>query len=112
MCGDAHSLVLTVEGKVYVFGFCYQGQLGLGVTGDSESFQVFEPVEQSFFKEKVVDIFAGPTFSFFKTERSEVYSCGINDCLQLGIDRVLKVFQKKKYLNRTVEMGKKRLGEQ
>lgn len=41
-----------------------------------------------------------------------MFSCGINDCLQLGIDRVLKVFQKKKYLNRTVEMGKKKLGEQ
>lgn len=33
VCGDAHSLVLTTDGKVYVFGFCYQGQLGLGLTG-------------------------------------------------------------------------------
>jgi alpha-tubulin suppressor-like RCC1 family protein len=40
-CGDAHSLVLTSEGKVFVFGFCYQGQLGLGLTGDNETFQVF-----------------------------------------------------------------------
>lgn len=32
-CGDAHSIVLTHEGKVYVFGFSYQGQLGLGLTG-------------------------------------------------------------------------------
>jgi hypothetical protein len=36
----------------------------------------------------------------------------MNDCLQLGIDRVLKVFQKKKYLNRTVELNRRRLGEQ
>lgn len=41
VCGDAHSLVLTVEGKVYVFGFCYQGQLGLGLTGENEIFQIF-----------------------------------------------------------------------
>jgi alpha-tubulin suppressor-like RCC1 family protein len=34
-CGDAHTLVLTEEGEVYVFGFSYQGQLGLGLTGDS-----------------------------------------------------------------------------
>lgn len=47
-CGDAHSLILTAEGKVYVFGFCYQGQLGLGITGDSETFQMFEPVELEF----------------------------------------------------------------
>jgi alpha-tubulin suppressor-like RCC1 family protein len=59
----------------------------------------------------VVDVFAGPTFSFFKTEK-EVYSCGMNDCLQLGIDRALKVFQKKKYLNRTTDLSKKKVGEQ
>lgn len=34
-CGDAHSLVLTEDGKVWVFGFSYQGQLGLGLTGES-----------------------------------------------------------------------------
>jgi alpha-tubulin suppressor-like RCC1 family protein len=60
----------------------------------------------------VVDVFAGPTFSFFKTERQEVFSCGMNDCLQLGIDRALKVFQKKKYLNRTIELNRRKVGEQ
>lgn len=35
MCGDAHSVVLSVDGDVFVFGFSYQGQLGLGLTGDS-----------------------------------------------------------------------------
>ena len=43
VCGDAHSVVLTEKGEVYVFGFSYQGQLGLGLTGESEVFQVFEP---------------------------------------------------------------------
>lgn len=111
-CGDAHSLVLTAEGRVVVFGFCYQGQLGLGLTGESESFQVWEPVEQGFFNERVVDLWAGPTFSFFKTEKEEVFSCGMNDCLQLGIDRVMKVFQKKKFLHRALDHPRRRLGEQ
>jgi hypothetical protein len=60
----------------------------------------------------VVDVWSGPTFSFFKTEKQEVFSCGMNDCLQLGIDRVMKIFMKKKYLNRTVDHNRKRLGEQ
>jgi hypothetical protein len=42
---------------------------------------------------------------------NEIYSCGINDCLQLGIDRVMKVFQKKKYLNRADEVIRKKVGE-
>ena len=37
----------------------------------------------------------------------------MNDCLQLGIDRVMKVFQKKKYINRIVNFNyKRKLGEQ
>ena len=36
----------------------------------------------------------------------------MNDCLQLGIDRALKVFQKKKYLNRTTELNRRKVGEQ
>ena len=58
-----------------------------------------------------MDIWAGPTSSFFKTESEQVFSCGMNDCLQLGIDRVVKIFQKKKYLNRSVQLGP-RAGEQ
>lgn len=29
-CGEAHSMVLTEEGKVYGWGFTSNGQLGLG----------------------------------------------------------------------------------
>lgn len=64
------------------------------------------------FKEAVCDLWAGPTSSFFKTVGGEVFSCGYNDCLQLGIDRVLKILQKKKYLHRVVDLNKKKLGEQ
>lgn len=48
VCGDAHSVALSTSGEVFVFGFCYQGQLGLGLTGESECFQVFEPTKLTF----------------------------------------------------------------
>jgi len=68
-CGDAHTLALTEDGKVYVFGFSYQGQLGLGLTGESEVFQIFEPVRLDFFNStKIIDLAAGSTYSVFVTE--------------------------------------------
>lgn len=67
VCGDAHSVLLSEDGEVFVFGFAYQGQLGLGITGDSEYFQVFEPVRLDISDKKIVDIYAGSTFTFFKT---------------------------------------------
>jgi alpha-tubulin suppressor-like RCC1 family protein len=41
VCGDAHSVLLSEDGDVFVFGFSYQGQLGMGITGDSDVFQIF-----------------------------------------------------------------------
>jgi alpha-tubulin suppressor-like RCC1 family protein len=84
VCGDAHSVVLAECGEVYVFGFSYQGQLGLGLTGDCEVFQVFEPVKLELSGCIIVDVFAGSTFTFFKTSSGDVFSCGLNDCNQLG----------------------------
>lgn len=72
VCGDAHSIVLSTEGDVFVFGFSYQGQLGLGLTGDSETFQIFVPVQLKITNKtsqrlKIADIYAGSTFTLFKT---------------------------------------------
>lgn len=66
-CGDAHSILLSEKGEVYAFGFSYQGQLGLGITGESETFQIFEPIKLDFDGIKIIDIFVGSTFTFFKT---------------------------------------------
>ena len=50
-CGDAHSLVLMSNGKVYGWGYTNAGQLGLGITGDNvdanpiyNTIQIREPV--------------------------------------------------------------------
>lgn len=37
----------------------------------------------------------------------EIYSCGLNDCNQLGIEKMMKIFHKKKYLGqeKKVQLG-------
>jgi alpha-tubulin suppressor-like RCC1 family protein len=75
-----------------VFGFSYQGQLGLGLTGDSEIFQILEPIRLDYFgNTKIVDIASGSTYSVFVTERREIFSCGLNDFHQIGIDKAVTV---------------------
>ena len=92
-CGEAHSLALTNEGKVYSWGFGSNGQLGLGFCEDS-----FEPGEglknsmrykpekiESLEEEKICDIKCGKTFSIFVNNKGELFTCGVNDLYQLGI---------------------------
>jgi len=50
-CGDAHSLALLQNGKVFGWGYTNSGQLGLGITGDTlegnqkfTTIQIREPV--------------------------------------------------------------------
>ena len=95
-CGEAHSLALTNEGKVYSWGFGSNGQLGLGFCEDS-----FEPGEglknsmryepeliKNLEDEKIYDIKCGKTFSMFVDNKGELYSCGVNDLYQLGIQEI------------------------
>lgn len=50
-CGDAHSIALLQNGKIFGWGYTNSGQLGLGITGDNidqhpkfNSIQIREPV--------------------------------------------------------------------
>ena len=92
-CGEAHSLALSNDGKVYSWGFGSNGQLGLGFCEDS-----FEPGEGlknsmrykpekigSLDEEKICEIKCGKTFSMFVNNRGELFACGVNDLYQLGI---------------------------
>ena len=92
-CGEAHSLALSNEGKVYSWGFGSNGQLGLGFCEDS-----FEPGEglknsmrykpekvESLAEDKICDIRCGKTFSMFVDSKGELFACGVNDLYQLGI---------------------------
>lgn len=81
--GEAHSLALTQNGEVYGWGYTNSGQLGLGYTSDS--YEVNAPKQPSRISEpvlidrlkplKIIDIFAGATFSFFMTDKKEVNIC-------------------------------------
>ena len=92
VCGEAHSLLLTNTYDVYGWGFNSNGQLGLGFCADSFEMgmgmfnsRVFTPRKVPI-KEKIIDIEAGKTFSFFISEANHLFGCGVNDLYQLGME--------------------------
>ena len=110
--GDAHSIALDAEGRVFAWGFSSSGQLGLGLAAAEEgslsdpSIQVAEPtripdIEPVQDVVSAEQVFCGPTFSFFKTRTNSVLGCGVNDFNQLALHnkvrdpsgRVLRVFE-------------------
>jgi len=70
---------------VYCWGNMTHGQLGLG---GIEEEQLFEARELSALTEKrVTDIACGVYHTLFLLRGGVVYSCGNNDCGQLGHDK-------------------------
>jgi len=102
-CGEAHTLGLTNKGAVYGWGFSNFGQLGLGFTSDS-----FEPGTGNYKSTvwvperltklegiKIEKIVAGSTFSFFVSDKKELYSCGVNDFGQTANEVMFKELEVK-----------------
>ena len=107
-CGEAHSLALTNNGKVYSWGFGSNGQLGLGFCEDSfepgeglKNSMRYKPVKiEALDEEKICNIKCGKTFSMFVDNKGELFACGVNDLYQLGIqDKPSKnhLFDKEEY---------------
>ena len=94
--GEAHNAALSIDGKCYVWGFGSNGQLGLGFCEDyfpsgegMKKSRVFTPtIVKEFDKKnnKITKIFCGKTFTIFLNKKDELYSTGINDLNQCGID--------------------------
>lgn len=84
--GDCHSLALTSSGIVYGAGSNESGQLGLGI--DTKEALVFTKIP---LPQKCVGIAAGLAGSMFALEDGQVLSCGLNDCMQLGVESVNKI---------------------
>ena len=94
--GEAHNAALSIDGKCYVWGFGSNGQLGLGFCGDyfpsgegMQKSRVFTPTVVKEFEKKNINIskvFCGKTFTIFLNKKDELYSTGINDLNQCGID--------------------------
>ena len=93
-CGEAHTMALNDKNEVYSWGFGSNGQLGLGFCEDSfelgeglSKSRVFTPQKIKTFENKTLinDIECGKTFSMFISSKGELFSCGVNDLYQLGI---------------------------
>ncbi len=87
---------MTSEGEVFAWGYCYYGQLGLGICSDS-----FEPgigsyhtmigepqLVTSLANARITQIYAGYTFSIFLSHLGEIFACGMNDLGQLGMEKI------------------------
>jgi alpha-tubulin suppressor-like RCC1 family protein len=79
-CGKDHSLLLTLDGKVYACGRNDYGQLGLG-SGVSEALY---PTHVSLLADGVIDIACGDYHSLVLTDVRTVYAFGLNTDGQLG----------------------------
>ena len=94
--GEAHNAALSIDGKCYVWGFGSNGQLGLGFCEDyfpsGEGMlksRIFTPTVVKEFDKKdirISKVFCGKTFTIFLNKKDELYSTGINDLNQCGID--------------------------
>jgi len=94
-CGEAHSIAMTKDGRLFGWGMSNYGQLGLGFSADSfepgigmEKSKVYEPTEITGLRGegRILKILCGATFSLFQTEKGDLFGCGMNDLGQLGLD--------------------------
>ena len=97
--GEAHNVAISSEGKCFVWGFGSNGQLGLGFCEDQfppgegmQKTRIFTPTLVNEFEiknNKISKVYCGKTFTIFVNEKDELYSTGINDLNQCGIDNNL-----------------------
>ncbi|KAL7391855.1 hypothetical protein ABVT39_015765 [Epinephelus coioides] len=93
-CGSSHSIVVTVDNKIFAWGNGTSGQLG-----DGERTVKYQPVEVKLPQEltnegsdtnldvvNIVGVACGSRHSFIWTETGQAYSFGNNFYAQLGYD--------------------------
>ncbi|MFK7987543.1 MAG: RCC1 domain-containing protein, partial [Sandaracinaceae bacterium] len=81
-CGYHHSLALTVDGALWVFGTSQFGQLGLGAAGTEEV-----PPTVASFSRPVQSIAAGAFHSLVVDEAGVLWAFGLGKQHQLGVGR-------------------------
>ncbi|CAK8672771.1 RCC1 and BTB domain-containing protein 1-like [Clavelina lepadiformis] len=81
-CGSHHSMVLTVDGEVFAWGYNNCGQIGSGSTSNQGSPR---KVTACIGNKRIIHISCGQTASMAVTESGEVYSWGYNGNGQLGV---------------------------
>lgn len=78
-CGYFHSMCITVDYDLFIFGDNSNGQLGLGNT-DSRK----EPIKHPSLSD-VIDVSKGGMHTFVKTINNEIYGFGRNTKYQAGV---------------------------
>lgn len=84
--GQAHSLALGDDGRVYAWGDNSFGQLGDGIRGDHRLTP--SPVDGLIKEKSIIRVFASPNASFAIDEDGALYSWGSNRDGQLGREDV------------------------
>lgn len=87
--GDCHSLALASNGVVYGAGSNETGQLGLG--RDTKQLLRFTQIPLGNGELRCIGIAAGPAGSMFYCDNGQVFTCGLNDSMQLGLDTTEKI---------------------
>ena len=85
-CGASHSLCIDIYNNIYVFGYNYFGQLGLGDRNNR-----YKPIKHPSLS-NIIDISCGGNHTFVKTFSNEIYAFGNNTYEQLGI-KTCEVYQ-------------------
>jgi len=80
VCGYAHSMLLTDDDTVYVCGYNYHGQLGLGDEVEKNTFALIPNTPSN-----IKQIRSGNYYSMVLTDDDTVYACGNNSYGQLGL---------------------------
>ena len=79
-CGYNHSMCLSTDNSLFVFGYNRYSQLGLEKLLNQKI-----PIQHPFFQNNVMDISKGGNHCFIKTVSNEIYGFGWNEYSQLGI---------------------------
>ena len=82
-CGHDFTIALTVNGLLYSSGVNKNGQLGLGNTAESKSFQRIEILRE--YGEKITEVSCGHQHSICKTATGKVFTWGLGISGQLGL---------------------------
>jgi len=81
-CGDNHSVAVTSDGEVYVWGSNSNGQLGLGNTTNQTT-----PVKNDGLSSYYIsNVWCGGNYTIAKSATGDIYVCGQNNNGQLGLN--------------------------
>ena len=83
-CGNNHTFIIKNDGSVWACGYNIYGQLGLGISGSSAKKTTFTQVTTNI--SDVKQIACGQNHTFILKNDGSIWSCGLNDRGELGLN--------------------------